>query len=380
MMRLGISFVAILCTHAVARADDLDICERLSKSGLIDSRDASLTIDRANEEFDHICSSKENRIARAKAVSASGGGKYGLKSANFSGAKSSSEQQEIVDRYCQEGKRSEFEKISSNESVRNGTNVVQLIDTCITKVIDQRAEAILGYTRPSLASDESFDVIFAYRPSNEARLRKYKIAYVQADDKAGVSCYQMGENGKLTIESQQIVLTPGMSSSTGTAITCSKAEGKSVSGVFGLKSIEVNGSDSIGRTVRFEVRSPLGENILRSELKAEYDRKLEDLRTQSDAKLNAARTEFSNLLRQTVSNVEVHFGPSVRCDSGWEKAISVADCPQGTIRLSGACEFTCMNSDHVVDGPSGNGHVCRLISRDSQGRTFRASATCLRLP
>lgn len=88
--------------------------------------------------------------------------------------------------------------------------------------------------------------------------------------------------------------------------------------------------------------------------------------------------ELSNRLAR--ADVIEQPGNVVQCNTGWATGISTASCPRNTLRVGGGCQFSCNELDHTVSRPMDEQDWrCRAVSHDTQNRTFRAWATCLRL-
>jgi hypothetical protein len=131
-------------------ADPLEVCVKLSQSGLVDSRDTSIARDEASRDFNSVCGMAEDRVSRARSIAQGGNLDYGPFSVGLSQASNAAEESININNICKQGEANYLAHFTFNESVRNGDHLVELINSCLTLLTQNKTESVFGYTIPSL--------------------------------------------------------------------------------------------------------------------------------------------------------------------------------------------------------------------------------------
>lgn len=327
----------IVAWPALAYSQDFGICERLASRGLIDTRDVNIFREQASEDFDYVCSQKENRVGRASQRSGGGTVGWGGFTLGMSGAKGESSTSEQIDNICSNGKETFLQRISETESIKSGQAVVAMVENCLRIVADSESETLFGFVRPSISSDKAFTVKIFYNPPKDS-LKKLIFSRIEADPVAEVTCLEGGKPLQDKEISQQ------------TAFSCTKKEGVAVNGEIMLRASDT-GSE---RAISFQVSSPIGTELIREALKEE-----------TELKINSVSSEFTQAIDQINQKI-----------SELKKITPVLECvTQGAIAGPHNGHHIEVKSpeltkEQMEEGWRITGGSCSIFDVDSGGQTY----------
>lgn len=270
-------------------AYDLKICKDLAESGLVDTRDIEIVEQQALDDYDYVCSKKENRLQRAKSRSGGLSASYAGFGGSINAAKTDSENTESINNICENSKTTFISSSINREKVQSGKHVVRLVKDCITTLSAANVETLIGYTDPSIVSNASFSMIFSFRKGIDAPSRLYRLDGVSADEKAELNCSQIKGGEHVGIYEEPVIIQNE------TEIRCKKNPDLPVNGIIKFVALD---DENQNRHVSFKVLESSQEEDLKERLRVEY-------RNHFDAKIAELTNSYNELINDHVQNSKV---------------------------------------------------------------------------